>query len=113
MKITREFIMRNRTANGGFTGAQIKALGFPVFGCSGWIDMACNREYTQEEVDNFVKGKEVYVPFKKSQLKELKKLKKRLVGYIDQEEKIRQAKKTVEAMIEEIERNEQMKGVLK
>lgn len=108
MKITRDFIMQNKTTNGGFTNAQIKALGFKIAGCSGWVDKACRREYTQEEINNFVNAREVYVPFN-----QLKELRKRLSRYAEQEEKIRKAKKTVEAMIEEIERNEQMKGVLK
>lgn len=117
MKISRGFIIQNKTANGGFTTAQIMALGFPRHGCSGWIDAACQREYTQEQIDNFVKAKTVYIPYDGTKSKaingRLDDLKIRLRKCLAQEKRLARSRKTIEAMIEEIERNEQMKGTLK
>lgn len=100
MKITRDFIFQNRTRNGGWTYAQLKALGIPVKGCSGWIWKACEMEFTQEQIDAFVAGKEIYVGSTVS------KLKNRIRKLMKQEERLRDERKQLEAVLEEEERRE-------
>ena len=53
MKVTRQFIMDNRTPRGSWTQAQIEALGVEWPPRHGWIDTVIGRELTEAQVRQF------------------------------------------------------------
>jgi 5-methylcytosine-specific restriction endonuclease McrA len=57
MKITREFIEQHRTANGGFTFAQCKALGTSWPPEKGWLKRAVEIDHAEEAIRLFVEYK--------------------------------------------------------
>jgi 5-methylcytosine-specific restriction endonuclease McrA len=58
MRITKDFIFQHKTARGGWTAGQIIALGekWPVQ--RGWISRAIEKEFTQEQIDRFIKSRD-------------------------------------------------------
>ena len=53
MKVTRQFIMDNRTPRGSWTQAQIEALGIAWPPRAGWIDGVIGHELTEAQVRQF------------------------------------------------------------
>jgi hypothetical protein len=53
MKITRQFILENRTPRGAWTRLQIEALGIEWPPQQGWIEAAIGRELTADQVHQF------------------------------------------------------------
>ena len=53
MKVTRQFIMDNRTPRGSWTQAQIEALGIVWPPRAGWIDGVIGQELTETQVRQF------------------------------------------------------------
>ncbi len=53
MKLTRQFIMDNRTPKGSWTRSQIEALGLKWPPLHGWIDTVIGKELTDEQVRVF------------------------------------------------------------
>ena len=53
MKVTRQFIMDNRTPRGAWTQAQIEALGIAWPPRTGWIDEVIGHEMTEMQVRQF------------------------------------------------------------
>jgi len=58
MKITRDFIFQHKTARGGWTAGQIIALDERWPPKSGWISRAVEKEFTQEQIDSFIKSRD-------------------------------------------------------
>jgi hypothetical protein len=54
MKVTREFIMDNRTLRGAWTRLQIQALGIVWPPRQGWIEDVIGRDLTEDQVHQFV-----------------------------------------------------------
>ena len=57
MRVTREFIFKNRTENGAWTYAQLDALGVKCPPRNGWIDRIEGKEISEEEAKLFIEGK--------------------------------------------------------
>lgn len=53
MKVTRQFIMDNRTARGSWTRPQIEALGIEWPPTQGWMDRVIGLELTPEQAHQF------------------------------------------------------------
>ncbi len=53
MQLTREYIMKHRTARGAWTRAQIEALGLEWPPRKGWIDTVIGRELTEAQARQF------------------------------------------------------------
>ena len=53
MKVTRQFIMDNRTARGSWTRPQIEALGIEWPPTQGWVDRVIGLELTPEQAHQF------------------------------------------------------------
>ena len=60
MKITKHFLMENRTAKGGWTRAQIEALGIQYPPKHGWHEEIIGKEFSQAEVDAFLAARMIY-----------------------------------------------------
>lgn len=60
MILTREFLHQHQTANGGFTRAQIEALGFTFPPKGGWLRSMVGKDVPQSVVDAFVAGAKVF-----------------------------------------------------
>jgi 5-methylcytosine-specific restriction endonuclease McrA len=54
MKITRAFILENRSANGGWNFSQIAMLGESWPPSRGWINRAVGREISEEDAARFI-----------------------------------------------------------
>jgi hypothetical protein len=53
MEVTREYIMKHRTARGAWTLAQIQALGLVWPPLQGWIDSVVGQTITDEQARRF------------------------------------------------------------
>jgi len=57
--VTKDYIMKHRTKRGGWTRAQILALGLEYPVQSGWIYSLCGETITGEMASNFEGGKNI------------------------------------------------------
>ena len=62
MRITTDFIHKHRTPRGGFSRAQMYALGVEWPPRRGWIIEAARREHTEEAVAAFVRFADEEIP---------------------------------------------------
>ncbi len=53
MQLTREYIMKHRTARGAWTRAQIEALGLEWPPLQGWIDSVVGQNITEAQARQF------------------------------------------------------------
>lgn len=58
--LTREYIMSQRTERGGFTAAQLRALGLSYNQPTGWIDRLCGKVITDEQAAEFERGRTIF-----------------------------------------------------
>lgn len=70
MKVTKEFIMNNRTRNGAWTRAQVQALGIKWPPRHGWHNKLIGTEITEEQASQFIAGKEIFRSTKKMRQQE-------------------------------------------
>ncbi len=49
MTITRDWVMKHRTANGGWTRVQLGAIGVAWPPRRGWVDLVCGRTITPDQ----------------------------------------------------------------
>lgn len=55
MKITRDFIIQNKSVTGGWNNAQLSALGLEWPPKRGWFDRIIAGDFTQHQIDEFVR----------------------------------------------------------
>ena len=63
MKLTREYIVKNCTACGGWTSAQHKALGITLPPTKGWIDSLEGKEISEEARKLFEDGRFIFAKY--------------------------------------------------
>ena len=62
MQLTREYIMKHRTARGAWTRAQIEALGLEWPPLQGWIDSVVGQNITEAQGESLVVALTVLTP---------------------------------------------------
>lgn len=60
MKLTGEIIEKAKSSNGGFSKKQLKAIGVKWI-YKGWLKESMKKEFTKEQIDEFVKLKDLHL----------------------------------------------------
>ena len=63
-EVTRDWIHRHKTERGGFTKAQVQALGVDYPPKKGWVSELCGEYITQDQAKAFMDGKGHFSPVK-------------------------------------------------
>lgn len=59
MKLTKDLIFANRTNKGGWTYAQMEALGVTIPPKNGWIESLHNTDISEEQFARFIEGRNI------------------------------------------------------
>lgn len=94
--ITKDWLIANSTKRGGYTKAQIKAVGLKYPLLSGWMNELIDKKITTRQASDFEDGKEVFSDNKKFTLK-YKKVKHSLASMKKQE--LLQIKREIEELL--------------